>query len=196
MFTLQVGWQLQQFTQTSAGSSTAQLARQAAVRWQHWPLSVAFASWRRNAAEEALERTNAKRASTFLYYALTLKALTGFRWTVRDAHVEEAAGQHRLVVTQRSVLRAWRVAALHVKEKRHKLVAALYTYSCGLTRRATIGWLLYLQQRHTKAQQWQLAARHYVLRRKAVCFSSWLRTIRYIVPLRHSMRQLHTKVTG
>eukprot|EP00882_Tetradesmus_deserticola_P031471 GHRQ01035589.1.p1 GENE.GHRQ01035589.1~~GHRQ01035589.1.p1 ORF type:complete len:161 (+),score=52.46 GHRQ01035589.1:599-1081(+) len=110
-----VGWQLEQFTQTSAGSSTAQLARQAAVRWQHWPLSVAFASWRRNAAEEALERTNAKRASTFLYYALTLRALTGFRWAVRDVHVEEAAGQHRLVVTKRSVLRAWRVAVLHVK---------------------------------------------------------------------------------
>jgi hypothetical protein len=107
--------QLEQLTQTNDASAAAQLARKAAARWQHWPLSVAFSSWRANAAEEVLERTNEKRASTFLYYALTLKALTGFKWAVRDAHVDIAAGQHRQVVTKRSVLRAWRVAALYVK---------------------------------------------------------------------------------
>lgn len=112
---MQVGSQLEQYAQTTDGSSTAQLARQAAIRWQHWPLSVAFASWRANAAEDILERTNEKRAATFLYFALTLKAITGFKWAVRDAHVDNAAGQHRDVVTQRSALRAWRVAALHVK---------------------------------------------------------------------------------
>ncbi|KAF6256503.1 hypothetical protein COO60DRAFT_99985 [Scenedesmus sp. NREL 46B-D3] len=188
-----VGLQLEQFTHTSDGSSTAQLARQAAVRWRHWPLSVAFEFWRANAAEETLERTNEKRASTFLYFALTAKALTGFKWAVRDAHVNNAAGQHRRVMTQRSVLRAWRVAALHVKEKRQKLVAALFTYASGLTRRATVAWLLCLQRRHAKAQQWQRAARHYVLRRKAACLSSWLRTTRYLAPLRRNMGQLHTK---
>jgi hypothetical protein len=83
---------------------------------------------------------------------------------------------------------------MHLQEKRQKLVAALYTYSSGLTRRATIAWLLYLQQRQTKAQHWQRAARHYVLRRKAVCFGSWLRTTRYLVPLRRNMGRLHTKV--
>jgi hypothetical protein len=112
---LQVGLQLEQSIQTIHGSGTAHLARQAAIRWQHWPLSVAFDSWRANAAEEVLERTIEKRASTFLYYALTLKALTGFKWAVQDAHVDNAAGQHREVVTKRSVLRAWRVAALYVK---------------------------------------------------------------------------------
>jgi hypothetical protein len=113
-----VGSQLEQSIQTSHGNGAAHLARQAAVRWQHWPLSVAFASWRANAAEEVLERTNEKRAATFLYYALTLKALTGFKWAVRDAHVDSAAGQHREVVTKRSVLRAWRVAAQYVKVRR------------------------------------------------------------------------------
>jgi len=115
---LQVGLQLEQRTQTSNGSSAAQLARTAVARWQHWPLSLAFASWRSNTAELVLERTNEKRASTFLYYALTLKAFTGFKWAVRDAHVDNAAGQHRQVVTKRSVLRAWRVAALYVKVRR------------------------------------------------------------------------------
>jgi hypothetical protein len=82
-----------------------------------------------------------------------------------------------------------------LQEKRQKVVAALFTYSSGLTRKATIAWLLYLQHRQTKAQQWQHAARHYMLRRKAICFGSWLRTTRYLVPLRHNMGQLHTKVT-
>lgn len=85
--------------------------------------------------------------------------------------------------------------AAHLQEKRQKLVAALYTYSSSLTRKATLAWLLYLQHRQTKAQQWQRAARHYVLRRKAVCFGGWLRTARYLVPLRRNMGRLHTKVT-
>jgi hypothetical protein len=119
-----VGLQLEQLTQASAGSATAQLACKAAARWQHWPLSVAFASWRSNAAEQVLERTNEKRASTFLYFALTLKALTGFKWAVQDARVDSAAGQHRQVVTKRSVLRAWRVAALYLKVRIAKLHVA------------------------------------------------------------------------
>jgi hypothetical protein len=81
-----------------------------------------------------------------------------------------------------------------LQEKRQKLLAALYTYSSKLTRKATIAWLLYLQHRQTKAQQWQQAARHFVLWRKAACFGSWLRTTRYLVPLRHNMGKLHTKV--
>jgi hypothetical protein len=137
--------QLEQSIQTSHSSSTAQLAYQAVIRWQHWPLSVAFASWRANSAEEVLERANEKRASTFLYYALTLKAITGFKWAVRDAHVDSAAGQHREVVTKRSVLRAWRVAALYVKVRPVVLNCMPVRRMWLLSRRDRLCVLNYLQ---------------------------------------------------
>lgn len=111
---LQMHLQLMEFIQLD-DTGTALLARKAAVRWSHWPLSAAFTGWSANAAEQVLERTNERRASTFLYFALTLKALTGFKWAVQEAKEDAAAGAHRQAVTKRQVFRAWKVAAVYIK---------------------------------------------------------------------------------
>lgn len=91
------------------------VAQEAAARWLNWPLSLAFTTWRANTAEAQQERHNEYRALKFLYYALTLKALTGFRWAVQEAQVHSAADEHREGAMKRAVIRSWRVAAEHLK---------------------------------------------------------------------------------
>lgn len=100
---------------TSCRTGTIKVARMAATRWLHWPLSVAFSTWKTNAEDQAQERQDEHRAVKFLYYALALKCLTGFRWAVQESKVHVAAGVHRVGATKKAVLRNWIVAARHVK---------------------------------------------------------------------------------
>jgi hypothetical protein len=64
---------------------------------------------------ELLERINGLKASKFLQLALSLKALTGFKWSVQEAHVDRAAAGHRGGAVKKAVLRGWRQVAWYLQ---------------------------------------------------------------------------------
>lgn len=106
--------QLVQFIRSDT-TSISKVAEAAAARWLNWPLSMAFDTWQANTVIAEQERQDEYRAVKFLYFALTLKALTGFRWAVQEARVHYAADEHRDAARKRAVLRAWVLGAARVK---------------------------------------------------------------------------------
>lgn len=243
---VQVEDQLVQRLQES--TSLYNKANKAALYWLHRPMSVAFSTWRAVAADQIQDQHNVYRAVKFLYYALTLKALTAFKYAVHESKVHAAADEHRQDAMRRAVLRGWAVAAgqvkvggvscgrgvvpllstatalvscthqiqtvarildscrccqtvsqLHVicgpvQEKRHKLMAALHSYSIRLTCKAFNVWVVYSQYKQQKAEHLRRARHHDTDARRAVVFRAWLQLTRYLVPLRTNLLQLERKV--
>ena len=108
-------------------TSTSKVAEAAAARWLNWPLSLAFSTWQANTDAAEQDRQNEYRAVKFLYYALTLKAINGFRWAVQEARVHSAADEHREGARKRAVLKAWVLGAERVKVSNDPELLALHT---------------------------------------------------------------------
>jgi hypothetical protein len=73
-----------------------------------------------------LERTNELKASKFLQLALSLKALTGFKWAVQEAHVDRAAAGHRGGAVKKAVLRGWRQVTWYLQVRQQLLCKCTY----------------------------------------------------------------------
>lgn len=104
---VQVQEHIMTFLQVDSSGATARATR-AVLHWQNLQLAAAFSSWSQQAQDQALERLNDVKAAKFLHLALLLKALTGFKSAVQEAHIDRAAIMHRGGATKRTVLRAWR----------------------------------------------------------------------------------------
>eukprot|EP00879_Flechtneria_rotunda_P018989 GHRR01019935.1.p1 GENE.GHRR01019935.1~~GHRR01019935.1.p1 ORF type:complete len:347 (+),score=100.08 GHRR01019935.1:80-1120(+) len=74
-----------------------------------------------------------------------------------------------------------------LQERRHKLVAAVYTYSQRLVIKSLVAWLSYLQHKQHNQQQMAAARRHYVISKATACFRAWLQVVRYLGPLRRTL---------
>jgi hypothetical protein len=103
----QVEQHLVNYLQTDDSGAAARGTR-AVLHWLSPVAAAAFATWRQAVLSELLERTNELNASKFLQLALSLKALTGFKWAVQEAHVDRAAAGHRGGAVKKAVLRGWR----------------------------------------------------------------------------------------
>ncbi|KAF8062705.1 aldo-keto reductase 2 [Scenedesmus sp. PABB004] len=184
---------LLQRIQTPDGERAALLAARALRRWAAAPLGAALDGWRAAAAERVAERAAEHRAATFLYYALTLKALTALKWAVGERRAADAARRHARGGAARRALRAWRRGAAMRQEKRRKLVAAVFTYSNGLTARALAAWMAYAQHRLRSAAHSDAAARHWAARRGRRCIAAWAGVVGYLSPLRRNLGRLQGK---
>lgn len=91
----------------SDDSGAAARGARAVLHWCNPALAAAFATWQEAAQSQVSDRTNELKASKFLQMALALKALTGFKWAVQEAHVDRAAAGHRGGAVKKAVLRGW-----------------------------------------------------------------------------------------
>lgn len=67
-------------------SGRGELARQSLLRLAHWPLSVAFSSWRQAAADQAEHKAKMAKALQFMYFDATLKVGWLLTYTEMDCH--------------------------------------------------------------------------------------------------------------
>lgn len=104
---LQVEHHLVNYLRSDDSGAAARGAR-AVLHWCNPALAAAFATWREAAQSQVSDRTNELKASKFLQLALALKALTGLKWAVQEAHVDRAAAGHRGGAVKKAVLRGWR----------------------------------------------------------------------------------------
>jgi phosphoribulokinase len=104
---LQVEHHLVNFLRSDDSGAAARGTR-AVLHWCNPVLAAAFATWQEAAQLQVSDRTNELKAAKFLQLALALKALTGFKWAVQEAHVDRAAAGHRGGAVKKAVLRSWR----------------------------------------------------------------------------------------
>lgn len=112
-------------------SGAATRGIRAVLHWQNPVLAAAFATWQDATQSQVSERTNELKASKFLQLALALKALTGFKWAVQEAHVDRAAASHRGGAVKKAVLRGWQQVSWYLQVGIGRVLYKVWPHTCS-----------------------------------------------------------------